>query len=178
MRGRRRYSSSRSYTKPRTTSPTCKKSCGRSAKSSSSCGNSRPSTWARRLLPIAALHLGSNRHLHLRTGSRRRRAAPSRLSKSCRYIRPSFPSDQQLKSREPPLTGATPPIQHTFAMLPSLTDHSAPIDSVARALAFVRRMDEMVRPADRVRRRDEDVFAPENLNTMADTVQRWASKPA
>lgn len=67
-------------------------------------------------------------------------------------------------------------LQHTFAMLPSLSDASTPLDSVARALGFVRRMDELVqRPG--ARRRDEDIFNERNLEAMLRRVEGFVGRP-
>ncbi|KAL7339411.1 hypothetical protein BJY59DRAFT_651616 [Rhodotorula toruloides] len=67
-------------------------------------------------------------------------------------------------------------IKHTFAMLPSLPPTaSAPapqLDSISRALAFTRSIDRLAHQTPR-ERRDEDVFAVENLQDVLGEVERW-----
>ncbi|BGP33906.1 hypothetical protein JCM10296v2_005715 [Rhodotorula toruloides] len=67
-------------------------------------------------------------------------------------------------------------IKHTFAMLPSLpptASSPAPqLDSISRALTFTRSIDRLAHQTPR-ERRDEDVFAVENLQDVLGEVVRW-----
>ncbi|GAA5879006.1 hypothetical protein JCM3774_004465 [Rhodotorula dairenensis] len=64
-------------------------------------------------------------------------------------------------------------MQHTLATLPSLTDTSAPLESFARTLDLTRRLDQLVHRT-RDQRRDEDVFAEQNLTNVLRTVEFWS----
>ncbi|BGP26302.1 hypothetical protein JCM10295v2_005250 [Rhodotorula toruloides] len=68
-------------------------------------------------------------------------------------------------------------IKHTFAMLPSLPTTASSstqpqLDSISRALAFTRSIDRLAHRTAR-ERRDEDVFAVENLQDVLGEVAQW-----
>ncbi|BGP01883.1 hypothetical protein RTG_01822 [Rhodotorula toruloides ATCC 204091] len=67
-------------------------------------------------------------------------------------------------------------IKHTFAMLPSLppsvSSPSPQLDSISRALTFTRSIDRLAHQTAR-ERRDDDVFAMENLQDVLEEVERW-----